>query len=233
MNTHEPKGGPDKPCACNASTHSKWEENTTMTKDPLEKAKQTLDKLQEQNASLQKQMEAGSVLEAEYERLVDKQTKIANRYDKLLMRVGDKHSKAHRVAVDMSGGSVAQASTELLNWGVRALGRWSKDGFFANNVDLLQGGPHFFLGLGLYILEMATRKDPADNNGELPSTTREVMSEATKIFAQLGFNNVVRALRVRYVDGQRQALDYEALLAEKQALEHRLKSLGAAQSEKR
>ena len=80
----------------------------TMTKDPLEKAKQTLDKLQEQNMALQKQLEAGSVLEAEYERLVDKQSKTANRYDKLLMRVGDKHSKAHRVAVDMSGGSIAQ-----------------------------------------------------------------------------------------------------------------------------
>ena len=83
----------------------------TMTKDPLEKAKQTLDKLQEQNMALQKQLQAGSVLEAEYERLVDKQTKIANRYDKLLMRVGDKHGKAHRVAVDMGGGSIAQAST--------------------------------------------------------------------------------------------------------------------------
>ena len=47
--------------------------------------------------------------------------------------------------------------------------------------------------------------------------------------AQLGFNNVVRALRVRYVDGQRQALDYEALVAEKQALEQKLKSLGAAE----
>lgn len=205
----------------------------TMTKDPLEKAKQTLDKLQEQNMALQKQLQAGSVLEAEYERLVDKQTKIANRYDKLLMRVGDKHSKAHRVAVDMSGGSIAQASTELLNWGVRALGRWSKSGFFANNVDLLQGGPHFFLGLGLYILEMATRKDPADNNGELPNTTREVVSEATKVFAQLGFNNVVRALRVRYVYGKRLELDYEALLAEKQALEQKLESLGAMQPEKR
>jgi cell division septum initiation protein DivIVA len=205
----------------------------TTTKDPMEKAKQTLDRLQEQNASLQKQIQAGSVLEAEYERLVDKHTKTAGRYDKLLMRVGDKHGKAHRVAVDMSGGSIAQVSTELINWGVRAIGRWSKDGFFASNVDLLQGGPHFFLGLGLYILEMATRKDPADNNGELPNTTREVLSEATKIFAQLGFNNVVRALRVRYVDGKRQALDYEALLAEKQALEQKLKSLGAAQPEKR
>ena len=205
----------------------------TTNKDPLEKAKQTLDKLQEQNASLQKQLEAGSVLEAEYDRLVDKQSKTSNRYEKLLMRVGDKHSKAHRVSVDMSGGSIAQASTELVNWGMRAIGRASKDGFFANNVDILQGGPHFFLGLGLYILEMATRKDPADNNGELPTTTREVISEATKVFAQLGFNNVVRALRVRYADGKLQALDYDALLAEKQALEQKLKSLGPTPSDKR
>ena len=199
----------------------------TMTKDPLEKAKQTLERLQEQNTTLQKQIQAGSALEAEYERLVEKQTKTASRYDKLLMRVGDKQSKAHRVAVDMGGGSIAQVSTELINWGMRALGRYSQDGFFANNVDLLQGGPHFFIGLGLYILEMATRKDPADNNGELPSTTREVISEATKVFAQLGFNNVVRALRVRYADGKRQAIDYDALLAEKQELEKRLKALEA------
>jgi hypothetical protein len=200
---------------------------TTTNKDPLEKAKQTLERLQEQNVNLQQQIAAGSELEAEYEKLVDKQQKTSSKYEKLLMRVGDKHSKAHRIAVDMGGGSIAQVSTELINWGMRALGRWSQDGFFANNADLLQGGPHFFMGLGLYILEMATRKDPADNNGELPSTTREVLSEATKLFAQLGFNNVVRALRIRYADGKQHELNYDALLAEKQELEKKLKALQA------
>lgn len=198
---------------------------TTPTKDPMEKAKATLDRLQEQNSSLQKQIAAGSELEADYDRLIKDHTKASGKYDKLLMRVVDKQSKAHRIAVDMGGGSIAQASTELINWGMRALGRWSKDGFIASNVDLLQGGPHFFLGLGLYILEMATRKDPADNNGELPSTSREVMSEATKVFSQLGLNNVVRALRIRYADGKKQAVDYDALLAEKEDLEKRLKAL--------
>ena len=198
---------------------------TTPIKDPMEKAKATLDRLQEQNSSLQKQIAAGSELEAEYDRLIKDHTKASGKYDKLLMRVVDKQSKAHRIAVDMGGGSIAQASTELINWGMRALGRWSKDGFIASNVDLLQGGPHFFLGLGLYILEMATRKDPADNNGELPSTSREVMSEATKVFSQLGLNNVVRALRIRYADGKKQAIDYDALLAEKEDLEKRLKAL--------
>lgn len=197
----------------------------STNKDPLERAKQSLERLHEQNVSLQKQIQSSSELEAEYEKLVEKQTKTASKYDRLLMRVGDKHGKAHRMAVDLGGGSLAQASTELINWGMRALGRWSKDGFVANNVDLLQGGPHFFLGLGLYILEMATRKDPADNNGELPSTSREVLSEATKVFAQLGFSNVVRALRVRYADGKRQALDYDALVAEKLELERKLKAL--------
>ena len=198
---------------------------TTPIKDPMEKAKATLDRLQEQNSSLQKQIAAGSELEADYDRLIKDHTKASGKYDKLLMRVVDKQSKAHRIAVDMGGGSIAQASTELINWGMRALGRWSKDGFIASNVDLLQGGPHFFLGLGLYILEMATRKDPADNNGELPSTSREVMSEATKVFSQLGLNNVVRALRIRYADGKKQAVDYDALLAEKEDLEKRLKAL--------
>ena len=71
-----------------------------------------------------------------------------------------KESKAHRVAIDFGGGVIAQASTELMNWGFRALGKWSKDGFWANNVDLLQGAPHFVLGMGLYFAEMITRPEP-------------------------------------------------------------------------
>lgn len=194
----------------------------TTTNDPMEKAKATLEKLQDQNKELQKKIQTNSALEAEYDKLVTEQTKTAGKLGKLRANVKDKQSKAHRIAVDMGGGTAAQASTELINWGVRALGRWSKDGFFANNVDILQGGPHFFLGLGLYILEMATRKDSTD---ELPSTTREVISEATKVFAQLGFNNVVRALRIRYADGKRQAVDFEALSAERDDLKRQLTAL--------
>lgn len=197
------------------------------TKDPLEKAKQTLEKLQDQNATLQRQIEAGSALEADYEKVLANQQKAANKYEKLLMRVGDKHSKVHRVAVDLGGGSIAQVSTELLNLGVRALGRWSKDGVFAQNVDILQGAPHFVLGLGLYIAEMATRKDPADNNGELPSTTREVVSEATKLFAQLGFSNLARAIRVRYADGKQDQVDHAALAAEYRELQKKYLELQA------
>jgi hypothetical protein len=197
------------------------------TKDPLEKAKLALEKLQDQNATLQKQIEAGSALEADYEKVLASQQKAANKYEKLLMRVGDQHSKVHRVAVDLGGGSIAQVSTELLNWSIRALGRWSKDGFIAQNVDLLQGAPHFVLGLGLYIAEMASRRDPADNNGELPSTTREVLSEATKLFAQLGFSKLARAIRVRYADGKQEQVDHAALSAEYRELQKKYLELQA------
>lgn len=158
----------------------------------------------------------------------DRVKKLNARIDGFMEKVSAKESKSHRVAVDLGGGSIAQVSTELINWGIRALGRWSKDGFVANNVDLLQGMPHFVLGLGIYIAEMATRKDPMERGNELVSAKREVLSEAAKLFSQLGFSNLMRAMRVRYLDGKNQAIDYQALLAEKQALEQKLKSLQGA-----
>lgn len=182
----------------------------STTKDPLERAKQTLEKLHHQNTELAARLKEQSDLEAHYDKLHEQYKKTDSRLGKMLLRVGDKHSAVHRIAVDLGGGSVAQVSTELINWGVRALGAWSGDGFWAQNVDLLQGGPHFFMGLGAYILEMATRKDPTENL-ELPSTSREVLSEAAKIFSQLGLNNVVRALRVRWEDGKRLQTDAKAL----------------------
>ena len=195
-----------------------------MTKDPLERAKVALEKLQGQNAELQRQIEAGSALEADYDKVVASQQKAASKYEKLLMRVGDKHSKVHRVAVDMGGGTVAQVSTELINLAVRAAGRWSKDGFFAQNVDVLQGAPHLILGSALYFGDMLTRK-----NGKPPSMPREIFSEFAKLFSQLGFANLVRAARVRYHDGKRKAGDYDALLAEKTEIERKLKALEGKQ----
>ena len=132
-----------------------------------------------------------------------------------------KESKAHRVAIDFGGGVVAQASTELMNWGIRAIGRWSKDGFWANNVDLLQGAPHFVLGLGLYFAEMLTRNDPK-GGGEWVTPTREVISEASKIFGQLGFSNLMRAMRVRWGDGKKREVAYQAIAQEKAQLEAKL-----------
>ena len=135
-----------------------------------------------------------------------------------------KESKAHRVAIDFGGGVVAQASTELMNWGFRALGKWSKDGFWANNVDLLQGAPHFVLGMGLYFAEMITRPEPK-GGGEWVTPTREVISEASKIFGQLGFSNLMRAIRVRWSDSNKREIAYQAVAQEKAQLEAKLAQL--------
>ena len=143
------------------------------------------------------------------------------RIEKFKAAVLRKESKAHRVAIDFGGGVVAQASTELMNWGIRAIGRWSKDGFWANNVDLLQGAPHFVLGLGLYFAEMLTRNDPK-GGGEWVTPTREVISEASKIFGQLGFSNLMRAMRVRWGDGKKREVAYQAIAQEKAQLEAKL-----------
>ena len=143
------------------------------------------------------------------------------RIEKFKAAVLRKESKAHRVAIDFGGGVVAQASTELMNWGIRAVGRWSKDGFWANNVDLLQGAPHFVLGLGLYFAEMLTRNDPK-GGGEWVTPTREVISEASKIFGQLGFSNLMRAMRVRWGDGKKREVAYQAIAQEKAQLEAKL-----------
>jgi hypothetical protein len=149
-----------------------------------------------------------------------------SRIEKFKTAVLRKESKAHRVAIDFGGGVVAQASTELMNWGIRAIGRWSKDGFWANNVDLLQGAPHFVLGLGLYFAEMLTRNDPK-GGGEWVTPTREVISEASKIFGQLGFSNLMRAMRVRWGDGKKREVAYQAIAQEKAALESKLAALQA------
>jgi hypothetical protein len=149
-----------------------------------------------------------------------------SRIEKFKTAVMRKESKAHRVAIDFGGGVVAQASTELMNWGIRAVGRWSKDGFWANNVDLLQGAPHFVLGLGLYFAEMLTRNDPK-GGGEWVTPTREVISEASKIFGQLGFSNLMRAMRVRWGDGKKREVAYQAIAQEKAQLESKLAALQA------
>ena len=147
-----------------------------------------------------------------------------SRVERFKAAVLRKESKAHRVAIDFGGGVVAQASTELMNWGFRALGKWSKDGFWANNVDLLQGAPHFVLGMGLYFAEMITRPEPK-GGGEWVTPTREVISEASKIFGQLGFSNLMRAIRVRWSDSTKREIAYQAVAQEKAQLEAKLAQL--------
>lgn len=193
------------------------------TSDALAQINQTLAKTERAQAELQQSLAAeGAALDASFRAISEPAPagREEKRVAKLVAAVKDKTNKAHRVAVDLGGGSIAQASTELINLGVRALGRWSPDGWLGQNSDFMQGAPHFILGLGIYIAEMASRK-----NMELPSTTREVISEASKLFSQLGFSNLVRALRVRYGDNKQKELDMQALAAEKAELERRLKAL--------
>lgn len=172
-------------------------------------------------------MLAASVEQAALERAeAERSTRIAKTngsLDRLTQKVLEKETLPHRVAVDFGGGLIAQVSTELLNYLVRLAGEWSHDGWAARNVDILQGAPHFILGTGLYFGDMLTRK-----NGKLPSMSREIFSEFAKLFSQLGFANLVRAARVRYHDGKRKASDYDALLAEKDEIERKLKALKSA-----
>lgn len=151
------------------------------------------------------------------------------RVEKFMATVKAKESPAHRVAVDFGGGVIAQTSTELINWGLRALGKWSGDGFWANNVDLLQGAPHFILGLAIYFAEMLTRGEPKEGKAEWVSGTREVMSEAAKIFGQLGFSNLMRAVRVRWAESNDREVAYQAIVDEKKAAEAKLAKLQAGQ----
>lgn len=191
-----------------------------MAKSDLHSKLKELDQMIATEASLA--LEQSKAQEERLARMASAETRI-ERFKAAVMR---KESKAHRVAVDFGGGVVAQASTELMNWGFRALGKWSGDGFWTNNVDLLQGAPHFILGMGLYFAEMITRPEPK-GGGEWVTPTREVISEAAKIFGQLGFSNLMRAIRVRWSDSNKREIAYQAVAQEKADLEAKLAQLQA------
>ena len=214
------KQSDDIPCGCNHSMGDTEMAKKSTASDKLDALSKTLQKTEEAQQELLKKMSSDSEqMDATY-RAVAPPAREERKASKLLSTVKEKNSKSHRVAVDLGGGMSAQVTTELLNLGVRALGRWSPDGWIGQNSDFLQGAPHFVLGLGVYIAEMASRK-----NMERPSTSREVISEASKLFSQLGFSNLVRALRVRYGDGKQKDLDMAALASEKVELEKRLRAL--------
>ena len=164
--------------------------------------------------------EQQAAIEREDKERKDRIAKTSASLDKLAQKVLAKETRSHRIAVDFGGGMFAQVSTELINYLIRLAGEWSHDGWTAKNVDILQGAPHLIMGSALYFGDMLTRK-----NGKLPSMKREMFSEFSKLFSQLGFANLVRAARVRYNDGKRKAGDYDALLAEKTEIERKLKAL--------
>jgi hypothetical protein len=171
---------------------------------------QHLDEASRYSLELQRKIETRT---AQYEEVGARLVKFEN-------RVREKQTVAHRVSVDLGAGTVASVSTELINWGVRAVGEWSGNGYFARNVDLLQSLPHFLIGLTVYIAEVATR------GGKLPSMRRELVSEFGKLFATLGFANLIRVLRGRMAESKQKSLSYEQLAKDKAALEAKLASLG-------
>ena len=179
-----------------------------------------------QTAALERRMDERNARVAQLEQRVASQKAMA-------MKAVAKPTK---IAIDLGGGVLAQVSTETFNWIVRKGGKWSKDGFLAHNVDLLQGLPHLLLGSLAYVAEMATRKTEKGGEPQFPSPTRQTLSEFAKIFAQLGFSNLTRAVRTRMKDASETVTENDALRAENEAVRSKLKEaedrLSAAESKK-
>jgi hypothetical protein len=145
----------------------------------------------------------------------EKLTKEQNKRLDLLNEARRELGTGKQVFVDLTGGTLALVSTELVNWGIRAIGDYSKVGFAARNNDLLQSLPHIAVGTLTYIAEMCTRPDPEE---ELPGRWRLAFSEAAKLFAYSGFGNLARAVRMRISNGKGVTEDNAALRAEIAAL---------------
>lgn len=177
--------------------------------------KQARQSLQARNAQLQAMVQESTAVAAEAIRDKDKlaleQNKRLEAHKMVLAQMG----KGRQIGIDLGGGLIAFASTELVNWGIRALGSWSKDGWLARNNDFLQSLPHVAIGTLIYIAEMVTRP-PADKR--LPSRSRQVLSEAGKIFSTLGWFNLARAVRFRMSNSKSLTEDNAALRAELAAL---------------
>jgi len=104
--------------------------------------------------------------------------------------IAERESVARRLAVDWGGGSTAQVLTFLINLGISSI-KADPAGFFGRNRDLFMSVPHFMIGLALYGVELAYREG-------LPSGKAEFVSEASKIFAQLGVANFGTAMLLRF-----------------------------------
>lgn len=134
---------------------------------------------------------------------------VGEKMDNLKSAIAVRESPSRRALVDISGGTTAFSLTAGINWLFRTVARKFPDSWWARNVDILQGAPHFVLGCLAYGIELYTRSGKPPT--WLPSGWREGISEASKVFAELGASNVLRAIRVRMADGKD---DKVAMLAE-------------------
>jgi hypothetical protein len=110
----------------------------------------------------------------------------------------DREGRGRRVAVDLGGGMIGFFLFEGSNAGVRAIcdALELSDTYRA----YLQGVPHFIIGNVVYAIELATRdtKRPVGMG-------REILSEASKNFAEYGMSTAFRAWRVGAADKRSQS----------------------------
>lgn len=182
---------------------------------PTETEKLARQSLEAKNAELAAMVTESTKAAAEAIREKDKLSVEQTKRLELHKQAVAQMSRGRQIGIDLGGGLGAFVSTELINWGIRAAGEYSKDGWWARYNDFLQSIPHIAIGTLIYIAEMVTRP-PADKR--LPTKTRQVLSEASKIFSTLGWFNLARAVRYRMANSKSLAEDNAALRSEVAAL---------------
>ena len=170
----------------------------------------------EQLADVRKQLEKvtseASRAAKELGELKTKNSAMSEKMDNLKASIAVRESPSRRALVDISGGTTAFSLTAGINWLFRLVARKFPESWWARYIDILQGAPHFVLGCLAYGVELYTRGSKIEKDAKwLPSGWREGLSEASKVFAELGASNVLRAVRVRMADGKD---DKVAMLAE-------------------
>lgn len=189
-------------------------------------AKNTLDKLEEQkqNATkrtreLKDQVDALLASLGESETKNDKLEKIAAKWADLQEMQKDHTRKERRAAIDLTGGFASWG----FDFGYKLLTWWMRNkGWVGEKRYPLLFLPQWLLGILVYIAELLTRP-----NGQLPSWGREFASESSKIFAQLGLNNLSTLMLERWYTGRTKSKETaaraEALAAENATLRDALK----------
>ena len=184
-----------------------------MATSELEKQAQR--SLQSKNAELTAMVNEATSAAAEAIRDRDKAIADQNARLEMYKRTIATMGNARTVGVDIGGGVTAVLSSEMMNWGIRALGDWSKTGWLARNNDLLQSLPQLGIGILVYIAEMVGRP-PIEK--KLPTKTRQVLREASKVFAAAGLINLARAVRFRLSHNRSMVEENAAMKAELEAL---------------
>ncbi len=109
---------------------------------------------------------------------------------------GEPPNKLAMGLTDLGATTAAQGFNEGWGWLMRMAGKWSKDGFLAEQNDVLQGGVPAVAGLIWYLIEMY-------GLGSNPSNFKMGRMEAAKIVHNLGLQKFWAALRYRGSESKR------------------------------